>query len=95
MLTVRAYLALAGIGVLVALALSLIAWGRERDVSAELRRDLTARTEQHAADLRTARAAGERAGTQAAQAATQCAGEGSDAFDRGVQVGMAVCAARQ
>lgn len=94
MLTLRAYLYLAGIGLVVALALTLIAWGRERGVSAGLRDDLAAAGRQRIADVRTARETGERSGVQAAAAAQACSAEGIDAFNRGVQVGRAVCEAR-
>lgn len=87
MLTARAYLALAGIGVVVALALTIIAWSRERDVSAGLRRDLVAAHTQY-------RELSARNDALAQQQAVTCGVEGSTAFDRGVQVGVAVCEAR-
>lgn len=90
-LTPRGYLYIA---VLVALALTSWAWLHERDVSAGLRRDLETARLQRDADVQAARLAGERAGVTAAAAATQCAGEGKEAFDRGVEVGRAICAAR-
>jgi len=95
MLTLRAYMALAGIGLVVALALTLIAWGRERGVSADLRDDLATANRQHSEQLKAAREQGVRNGAVAAAQAQACGVEGSAAFDRGVQVGMAVCAARR
>lgn len=89
----RIYLAL--VGLVVALALTLIAWGRERGVSADLRDDLATANRQHTEQLKAAREQGVRNGAVATAQAQACGVEGSAAFDRGVQVGMAVCAARR
>jgi hypothetical protein len=92
MLTARAYIALA---VLVALALVSWAWLHERDVSAGLRRDLEVAAQQREADVQAVRDAQARASAEAGRAAQACGLEGSAAFNRGVEVGRAVCEARR
>lgn len=60
----------------------------------QLRADVVALRELREADAQRVRDVGLRNSALMAQQAVRCGEEGSDAFDRGVRTGMAVCQAR-